>query len=120
MTRNRSMPGIPIDRITPDVEAIDGEHGRFLVQSRSGTERYMVDLFENGFVGKCNCAHFEFRIQPDIDRGINVNGNQFCYHIKRAERCFIETMKRALWATGNRPRTEKREYAIDRKKAFVP
>ena len=86
MSNAPKLPGIPIDRITPDVEPIEGEAGRYWVHSRSGESKYLVDLFENGFVGKCNCPHFEFRIQPDIDRGIKVNGNQFCYHIKRAER----------------------------------
>lgn len=98
---NLKLPGAPVDRICPDVTPIEGEQGRYYVRSRSdGGKVYLVDLFENGFVGKCNCPHFEFKIQRDLDRGINPNGNQFCYHIKRAERCFCEMMKRALWASG--------------------
>lgn len=114
MSNAPKLPGIPIDRITPDVEPIEGEAGRYWVHSRSGEAKYLVDLFENGFVGKCDCKQFQFRIQPDIDRGIKVNGNQFCYHIKRAERSFCETMKRALWVTRNRPAkpAPKRVYTL--------
>ena len=106
---NLKLPGAPVDRICPDVTPIEGEQGRYYVRSRSdGGKVYLVDLFENGFVGKCNCPHFEFKIQRDLDRGINPNGNQFCYHIKRAERCFCEMMKRALWASGQKQVAEVR------------
>lgn len=105
------IPGAPLAHICPDVMPIDGEHGRYYVRSRSDVRRvYLVDLFENGFVGKCNCPNFEFKIQRDIDRGINPNGNQFCYHIKRAERHFVEMMKRALWSSSQK-RQEPREPA---------
>ena len=101
MTDRAKLPGIPVERITPDVTAIGGEPGRYHVRSRiDSTQRYLVDLFENGFIGKCSCPHFEFRIQRDIDRGLSPNMNQACYHLKRAERCFIETMKRAMWEAG--------------------
>lgn len=104
MFRSR-LPGIPIERITPDVEPISGEEGRYFVRSRSNhRHQYLVDLFENGFVGKCDCPQFAMRIQRDIDRGINPNGNQSCYHLKRAERYFLELQKRAVWAVANRIR----------------
>lgn len=96
------LPGLPVERITPDVDAVPGEHGRFWVRSRSDTTTHFVDIFANGFVGQCDCPHFRFRIQPDIERGIKPNGSQQCYHVKRARECFIEIQMRAMWSLDNR------------------
>lgn len=95
---SQALPGIPIERITPDVEPIAGEHARFWVRSRSGEAKYLVDLFSNAFVGQCDCKHFQCRLQPDINKGLAVNGNQFCYHIKRAREYFLAMQLRALWS----------------------
>lgn len=96
------LPGPPIERITPDVEPVAGEHGRYRVRSRSGTKAHFVDIFANAFAGACDCEHFRYRLQPDIERGIKANGSQKCYHVKRARECFIEMQMRAMWMLDNR------------------
>lgn len=46
---------------------------RFLVSSETEPEgKHLVDLGENGIVGKCACQHFSFRMQPAIDTVFSV------------------------------------------------
>jgi hypothetical protein len=57
---------------------------RFHVASDSQPEiKHLVDLSENGTLGKCSCQHFEFRLQPLIDAGeITLHPQDRCKHLK--------------------------------------
>lgn len=65
------------------VTPIEGEKRRFHVSSESGNEPYLVDLDENGGLGRCGCIHHEKRIQPAIDKGESAPS---CKHLAAAFR----------------------------------
>jgi hypothetical protein len=51
---------MPRDFSTVRIKRIEGEEGRFHVESQSGQGTYVVDLFEHSH-GICTCDHFMYR-----------------------------------------------------------
>lgn len=67
------------------VEPIQGEPMRFMVASRrEGVDPYLVDLEEFGGNGQCGCEHFQFRLQPILERGAKPSPELQCFHIEQA------------------------------------
>ena len=98
--RSETQPRKPSEN-TGLVEQIEGEPRlviqvpnepfRFLVQSESTAEKYLVDIQEAGWTGWCNCAHFLCRLAPKIaqgERGATVR----CKHLRKAREFFLETV----------------------------
>lgn len=48
------------------VEPVEGERGRFWVESESGAEPYLVDVEEFAGNGWCACTDFEKRKLPKL------------------------------------------------------
>lgn len=56
---------------------------RFLVSSSKLNEKkYLVDLGEHDGIGRCDCAHFRCKLEPEILSG--KTGDFRCKHIKLA------------------------------------
>lgn len=74
-----------MDQLTLKVEAHKDERLVFMVESESGREPYRVDLTEYWGNGKCNCKHFECRMEPEVSNNKeNVGDKNRCKHIKAA------------------------------------
>jgi hypothetical protein len=69
------------------VEPVPGSPSQFLVASRTGATRYLVDLAEYSGNGQCGCAHFEFRLRPELERGARPSWRLRCWHIREALLC---------------------------------
>lgn len=68
-------------------EPVEGEEGRFLVQSESAEgEVHMVDLKENHGNGQCSCTDFTARCLPMYKKlGVVITNGRFrtrCKHIR--------------------------------------
>ena len=88
--RSETPPRKPSEN-TGLVEQIAGEPFRFLVQSESTAEKYVVDIQEAGWTGWCNCPHFLCRLAPKIAQG--ERGKVYrCKHLRFAREFFLETV----------------------------
>lgn len=67
---------------------------RFLVSSaRFGDKKYLVDLGEHNGQGRCDCANFRCRLEPEILAG-KTGQDYRCKHIKLAMIELAEAMIR--------------------------
>ncbi len=65
------------------VEPYQTDHFKYLVQSDTTAEKYVVDIMEFEQTGACNCMHYLTRIAPKVAKGLR--GPQArCKHISRA------------------------------------
>jgi hypothetical protein len=69
------------------IKALEGEPGRYHVQSREDGDTYMVDLFANEGLGRCSCRDFECRRRPkqkehnSIILGLDDPERTVCVHL---------------------------------------
>jgi len=65
---------------------------RFFVSSDSGNNEYLVDLMEYRGNGRCDCAHYRYRIEPEVCRinpnDLVINSRYQCKHIAAARETF--------------------------------
>lgn len=76
-----------IASVSPSINGIEGEFGRFMVVGRTG--EYLVDLLAYRGIGFCGCQDFEFRCAPLIGqmRKLPDNADDYrCKHIKAVRR----------------------------------
>jgi len=85
------------------VSQIDGEETRFLVQGES-IEWYLVDLASYNSNGWCGCYHFQFRMQPRLERITAEewkDGVRFrCKHLRAARDAYVDDMMRRIRTPG--------------------
>lgn len=67
-----------------------GERSRWLVPSDSEPVPHFVDMDEYGGIGWCSCAHFQFRLQPKLERKENILGEEDLYRCKHLRRVLDE------------------------------
>jgi len=73
------------------VTPYQNEHFRYLVQSATTEEKYLVDLLPADYTGGCNCPQFSFRLSPKIAAG--ARGPKFrCRHIRLAREFAFEKL----------------------------
>ena len=73
------------------VTPYQNEHFRYLVQSATTEEKYLVDLLPADYTGGCNCPQFSFRLSPKIAAG--ARGQKFrCRHIRLAREFALEKL----------------------------
>lgn len=71
--------------LLPTVEPVDGEFGRYWVQSSSRPGiRHLVDLKGNRGNGWCGCERWAITYQPLLDRGAKPDRLLACRHIRIA------------------------------------
>lgn len=72
------------------VEPLQGERGRYHVESASHPEKpHLVDLWLFGGNGQCDCEHYRFRLQHFLEEGATPSKRLRCRHIEAArERWF--------------------------------
>lgn len=64
----------------PKVTQIQGERGRFFVQSdKKGNAPYLVDIFEDGGEGWCACPQHSMRVIPSRKKG----KKSWCKHVRK-------------------------------------
>ena len=82
-TGNADFTG-PVKRLIPVKRPIRPFGvGVYWVPSNTTSEEYLVDMSDPDFPsGRCNCKHFECRIEPSISRGLPVS-DMTCPHIRR-------------------------------------
>lgn len=96
-----------------DVEAGDSSL-RWFVRSRTGSERYLVDLGSYNGTGRCSCKHYQTRIEPlirhmrkpeeAIEAGVlriqpyheGAFDAYTCWHIFRARQALAHAFVKAL------------------------
>lgn len=110
------MPKTPRPPRYDDVESFD-HSTRWRVRSRTGGDKYVVDLGAYFGNGRCSCRDFEVRMEPILKHGkkpedavaagiVEVREYHFgpwdacrCYHLMRARQvlvdAFISTLKAA-------------------------
>ena len=74
------------------MEPIESEFFRFHVRSRTRNQKWLVDLEPYGFNGQCGCEAFQFKCQPDLERGMPPSEKRRCDHIKRARTYLAEIL----------------------------
>lgn len=88
---------VPLSQIYPEVKPDEFEKHTFTVQSRSeAVKPYRVYLDAYSWNGMCNCADFEFRFRPHLERGENPGDDKRCWHIKRARSYYLDEIGRQM------------------------
>jgi hypothetical protein len=104
----------PLDTVEP----IPGEPLRFHVRSRrQGVEPHLVDLEEWRLNGRCNCEHFEFRLQPELARGAKPGPAMRCWHIQLARQWFLDFVLSSVIEERNRITNERKRKSTASKMA---
>ena len=93
-----TIPGWQLFETMSELTAIEevvtpyqNEHFRYLVQSATTEEKYLVDLLPGDYTGGCNCPQFSFRLSPKIATG--ARGPKFrCRHIRLAREFAFEKL----------------------------
>ena len=84
---------MPRDSHTVRVKAIEGEPGRFSVESWSDPRHpHTVDLLEHGTVGECSCPRWSTHTWPLIRDGKTVLPSDRCRHINAAREYLLNLL----------------------------
>lgn len=94
------------------IRNVEGELGRYLVQSESQPDQeYLVDLLEhpigNRCAGRCSCRDWETRRQPRLTVAEEVTPETFCKHIEACQLRFAQEMAFQLQRNQRAPKTKK-------------
>ncbi len=76
----------PLHPSSPWLPRATGDRLVYMVPSRSGGPDHKVDLAAYHANGKCDCRHFECRLEPDLARGAWPSPDLECPHIVQAKR----------------------------------
>lgn len=82
MSKTGSKPAAKRPVLLPQVEPVEGEPGRFWVQSRSRLNlRHLVDMWEYRGNGACGCEDFERKYRPHLEEGALPSPLLACRHL---------------------------------------
>lgn len=68
---------------------------RFLVESESGQQKYLVDLCSHNGLGRCYCKDFSCRVEPEIKKG-GLKRHRMCKHLHAAREFFTNRCIRQI------------------------
>jgi hypothetical protein len=96
------------------IRNVEGELGRYLVQSESNPDQeYLVDVTENPVgnrcAGKCSCQDFSIRRQPKVIIAVEVTPEIFCKHCEAVQLRFAQEIAFLLY-TGDLKRATKNKH----------
>ena len=95
------------------VVEVSSELGRYRVESWTGDDPHLVDIFAYQCNGECSCDYFQFNCRKHLTTRLTVKGKDFkpipyrrqgntqCRHIKAANMRAWWTIKRQLAAAQN-------------------
>ena len=82
-----------------NIQEIQGEYGRYLVESRSTKgEFHMVDLTENFPLGRCDCTWYRTKVWPQfrLTKEQTFCAHLFWCHIHHSQRSTEDRLEQEL------------------------